>query len=272
MTEISENFKIGIIGGCGKMGRLFENFFKKKGYQVLLSDINCGIPLEELLPQVKLIMISVPMECFAEVIEKISPFVDERHWVMDICSLKKEPTRLMASFLKCPEILGTHPLFGPYEKELKGKIMALCPVKGSKLLNWAKKTFSEEGMKVIEVSPEKHDEIMGVVQTLSHFWLILLGTLIRKLNIDPKELVNLSTPSFFKQLLILKRLAKQDENLYARIQFDNPLGNEVREKLCTLCKRLVSEFKEPDREEAFKKYFLETKELAKELETLLKEN
>ncbi len=270
MADTPGNFKIGIIGGCGKMGRLFENFFKKKDYEVLISDLSCGIPLEELISKAKVIIISVPMDCFEAVIKEISPLVNESHWVMDICSLKKEPIEIMKSHLKCTEILGTHPLFGPYEKDLKGKIMALCPVKGKDLLNWAKKTFSEEGLKVVEVSPEKHDEIMGVVQTLNHFWLVLLANLIKELDLNIEDLVNLSTPSFLKQLLILKRLARQDENLYARIQFDNPAGNKIREKLCNLCEKLVSEFQGTEKEEAFKKYFLQAKEIAKELEKLLK--
>ncbi len=270
MVYTPKNFKIGIIGGCGKMGRLFEGFFKNLGYEVLVSDLSCGISTHELIPKVKLLIISVPMDCFEDVIKEISPLVSESHWVMDICSLKNEPTQIMNSLLKCSEILGAHPLFGPYEKELKGRIMALCPVKGENLLNWAKETFSKEGLKVVEVSPEKHDEIMGVVQTLNHFWLVLLAALIKELGLDIKELVDLSTPSFLKQLLILKRLAKQDENLYARIQFDNPVGNEIRKKLCSLCEKLVLEFQGPEREEAFKKYFLQAKEIAQELEDLLK--
>jgi len=267
-----KKFKIGIVGGCGKMGRLFKGFFKKKGYEVLVSDLNCGVSVEELTQKAKLIIISVPMECFEAVIKQMSLLIKKEHWVMDICSLKKEPTEIMKNYLKAEEILGTHPLFGPYEKDLKGKTIALCPVRGTQLLKWVNSVFSEEGLKMIEISPEKHDEIMGVVQTLNHFGLVLLAKVLRELGLSLEDLVNLSTPSFLKQLLILKRLAKQDENLYARIQFDNPIGNEIRDKLCKACSELNSKFKEEEREKFFKEYFIEAKEIARELEKLLKEN
>lgn len=268
---MEENFTIGIVGGAGKMGSFFRNFFEKKGYQVFISDQGVGLDLKELLERAKVIMLSLPMEVFPSVVKEISPLIKEHHWVFDICSLKLEPARVMKRYLRKGELLATHPLFGPYERDLKGKIVALYPLRGKRLYHWLKEIFEKEGLKVVEISPKRHDEIMGLVQVVNHFWLTLLGNIIKESGFSLEEILNLSTPSFYSQLQILKRFALQDENLYARIQLDNPFGNKFRKTLCRLCHNLAKSLNKRDESsyELFKNYFLTAKEVAKELQKLL---
>lgn len=268
---MEENFKIGIIGGKGKMGNLFKTFFEKKGYSVEVSDINTELSNVELVKKNKVILISVPMEIFPKVVKEISPFVKDYHWIIDICSLKSEPVKVMKNFLKKGEILATHPLFGPYEKDLKGKTIAFYTVRGRNVSKWFQKIMSEEGLKLVRISPKKHDEIMALVQVINHFWLILLAKIIKDSGFNLKDVVYLSTPSFLRQLHILKRLAKQDTNLYAKIQLENPLGKKLRNSLCKNCKDLARAFNSENGEKEFKEIFALAKKIAKELEILLDE-
>ncbi len=213
---MEENFNIGIVGGAGKMGNFFKNFFEKKGYQVFISDKGVGLSLENLIANSKVIFLSLPMEVFPEVVQSIAPFIKDEHWVIDICSLKLEPAKVMKKYLKKGELLATHPLFGPYERDLTGKIVALYPLRGKRCYHWFSNLLKSEGIKVIKITPRKHDEIMGLVQVINHFWLILLGNLIKNSGFSVREIIDLSTPSFLSQLKILMRLSLQDENLYAR--------------------------------------------------------
>ncbi len=268
---MNDNFKIGIIGGKGKMGRLFKNLFEKRGYPVEVSDINTNLTNTELVKRNKIILISVPMEVFPEVVKEISPFVENYHWVIDICSLKREPVKVMKMYFKKGEILATHPLFGPYEKDLKGKTVAFYPVRGKNVSKWFKKVMSDEGLKLVRISPKKHDEIMALVQVINHFWLILLAKMMKDSGFNLRDVVYLSTPSFLRQLYILKRLAKQDIGLYAKIQLENLLGKRFRNLLCRNCKFLAKAFNSEKAEKEFEKYFTLAKEVARELEILLNE-
>jgi len=266
---MDENFRIGIIGGKGKMGNFFKNFFEKKGYFVEISDINTSLTNTELVKRNKIILISVPIEVFSEVVREISSFVRKDHWIIDICSLKKEPVKVMKKFLKKGEILATHPLFGPYEKDLKGKTIAFYPVRGKEVVRWFKNIMTSEGLNMVKISPKRHDEIMALVQVINHFWLILLAKTIKDSGFNLKDIVCLSTPSFLKQLYILKRLAKQDPQLYAKIQLENPLGKKFRKLLFRNCKNLAKAFNSERAEEEFKEYFILAKKIAEELEMLL---
>uniref|UniRef100_A0A7V5XGH5 Prephenate dehydrogenase/arogenate dehydrogenase family protein n=1 Tax=Thermodesulfobacterium geofontis TaxID=1295609 RepID=A0A7V5XGH5_9BACT len=266
---MDENFRIGIIGGKGKMGNFFKSLFEKRGYLVEVSDVNTSLSNTELVKRNKIILISVPIEIFSEVVIEISSFVKEDHWIIDICSLKKEPVKVMKKFLKRGEILATHPLFGPYEKDLKGKTIAFYPVRGKEIVRWFKNLMISEGLNVVRIPPKRHDEIMALVQVINHFWLIILAKTIKDSEFNLKDVVCLSTPSFLRQLHILKRLAKQDPNLYAKIQLENPLGKKFRNLLCKNCKNLAKAFNSKKAEEEFKEYFTLAKEIAKELEILL---
>lgn len=267
---MEENFSIGIIGGKGKMGEFFKNFFEKKGYRVLISDRETNLTNIELVKNSKMILISVPMDVFPQVVKEISPYIKRGHWVMDVCSLKLEPYKVMREFLREGEVIATHPLFGPYEKSLSQKTIAYFPIRGKNFLSWFKKTMTEEGVYLIKIPPKKHDQMMALIQVINHFWLILLGRLIIEARFDLETLVNLSTPSFIRQLDILKRLAYQEADLYAKIQLENPWGKKLRNLLLKTCKKMVKEFDSLQGEERFKSYFNEVKTLAKNLEFLLR--
>ena len=268
---MESNFTIGIIGGYGKMGTFFKNFFEKKGYPVVLSGRNKGLEKIELVKQSKVILISVPIKVFPEIVKEISSYIEDHHWVIDICSLKAEPVKVMKDFIKKGEVLATHPLFGPYEKDLKGKIIAIWRIKGDNLYRWFKSIMEEENLNIIEISPEKHDQIMGLVQVLNHFWLILLAKIINDSGLDLKDIVSLTTTSFFKQLDVLRRLSYQDARLYARIQLDNPYGKKFRDLLCKNCLEFnkALDLPEEEREKKFEEYFTLAKNIASELEKLI---
>ncbi|QER41685.1 prephenate dehydrogenase/arogenate dehydrogenase family protein [Thermodesulfobacterium sp. TA1] len=267
---MDDNFKIGIIGGKGKMGEFFTRFFQKKGYEVLISDKNTKLDNRSLLKETKVIILSVPMSVFPQVVEEIANLTTEKHWVLDVCSLKLEPYKVMRSLLKKPEVLATHPLFGPYEPSLKGKTIAYFPIRGKNLLKWFSQVMCEEGLKLVKIPPKKHDQIMGLVQVLNHFWLILLGNLIKQSGFTLEEIVSLATPSFLKQLEILQRLAYQDEKLYGKIQLDNPYGKRFRNLFYKQCQKLIKVLNSDQAQTLFETNFKEVKALAKELENLLK--
>ncbi len=259
--------RIGIIGGLGKMGSWFRRVFEKAGYEVLISDQNTPLSNRDLAQQCEVVIVSVPMPVFPEVIREIGPHLPSSAGLIDLCSLKAREVDTMLRHTSC-EVVGAHPLFGPYEKDLAGQTVALCPARGELWFRWFQNFLEEHGARTITVSPEEHDRIMSLVQVLNHFWLLVLGRTIEKSGLSLDKLVPLSTPSFRRQLEIFSRLAKQDPELYAAIQFDNPLGDDTRELFWRLAQELSEIVARRDRQ-AYVKYFREIQELAREVGALL---
>ena len=218
---IPNNPTIGIIGGKGRMGKWFHNLFEKHSIKVIVSDIDTPISSREVAEQSDFIIFSLPMDVFPQVVQEIAPHVPPHKAITDLCSLKEKQVACMIENSTC-QVIGTHPLFGPAEDDIKGRRVAMCPGRGQEWLNWWRNLLKTHGAIVTDVTPSEHDRIMAWVQALNHFILLSLGKALEDEGMDLHHVVALSTPSFEKQMEIVGRLCKQDPELYAKIQMANP--------------------------------------------------
>ena len=150
-----------IIGGAGGMGRWFSNFFKSNDVDVMIVDksekteeIAKGLNVQflkfdvlkeeeeegkvgegkEEIVDTDVMVISVPIDITASVIEQVGPKMHEGSLLMDIASVKRKPMASMKRFTKeGVEILGTHPLFGPTAKSMQGQSIIFVPLRGDRL-------------------------------------------------------------------------------------------------------------------------------------------
>ncbi len=213
---------IGIVGGKGRMGRWFDRFLSDTaGLSVLVSDIDTELSPEDLAGRCDVVILSVPMDVFPEVVKQVGPLMPEGAFLTDLCSLKERQLNCMLEYTKC-EVVGTHPLFGPVEDSIDGRRVAICPGRGTKWLSWWQGLLDRYGAKTFTISSSEHDRTMAWVQALNHFILISLGKALEEDGIDLDQLLSLATPSFEQQLKIVSRLRLQDPELYATIQMANP--------------------------------------------------
>ncbi len=128
------------ILGAGKMGVWFVKFCKENGEQVILADRNkeklarLGKELEvetanfaDAVKKADNVIICVSISAFADVVKKIAPGVREGQTVVDICSVKEQPVKIMHQYIKKGLVLGTHPVFGPGSKGVRNKAYILTP-------------------------------------------------------------------------------------------------------------------------------------------------
>ncbi len=93
----------------------------------------------------------------------------------------------------------------------------------AKIYEGFKNIFEKKlGLKILEMTPEKHDREMAYIQGLSHF----IGRTLKKMNIPDAPLATES----YKHLRETSELVGYDsEDLFYSIQSDNPYAPEVRE-------------------------------------------
>ncbi len=239
---------IGIIGGRGRMGRWFRNLLEKAGLEVIISDIDTPLSSKEVAHQSDFLIFSLPMDVFPEVVQETAPLVPEHKAVTDLCSLKERQVACMLENSKC-QVIGTHPLFGPAEKDIKGRRVALCPGRGREWLKWWRDLLSRHGAIVTDVSPSEHDRIMAWVQALNHFILLSLGKALEDEGMDLQHVAALSTPSFERQMEIVGRLCKQDPGLYSKIQMANPYTDRALASFMEHGSKLMDIIHAKDKEE-----------------------
>jgi len=218
--ESTEKFKVGIIGGTGGMGRWFARFFTQEDHPVFVSGRSRGPSLSEMAGACSLVIVSVPIGVTCDVIRKVGPFMKEDSLLMDLTSLKAEPMRAMLES-SVSEVIGLHPLFGPSQPSLAGQNIALCPGRGKNWLPRVRKLLEEKEARIVETTPERHDEIMATVQGINHLDTIILGLFLQEVGLDPAILERFSTPILRTKMEIIQKVFSHPA-LYAEIIALNP--------------------------------------------------
>ena len=191
--------KILIIGGTGETGRWFAKFYKKHGFEVVIWGINkrkdiaegLGVKFaDDLEAEIKtsnIIMISVPINITEKTIKEIAPKVSSGSLIMDITSIKTGPMDAMLKYApEDVEILGTHPMFGPSIPDIRGQIVIFTPVEGrsTKWLPIIRSLYEDNGAHIEILHASEHDRMMAVVQGLTHFAYISIGSVFLELEFD----------------------------------------------------------------------------------------
>jgi prephenate dehydrogenase len=215
-----EKFTVGIIGGTGGMGQWFARFLAREGFSVLVSGREAGPTLPEMAGVCPVVVVSVPIGVTCEVIRKAGPLMKEDSLLMDLTSLKAEPVRAMLDSSRS-EVIGLHPLFGPAEPSLEGKNVALCPARGEKWLPWLRGLLEKNGAHLVETTPERHDEIMALVQGINHLDTLVMGMVLVESGLDPAVIERFSTPILRTKMGIIQKVFSHPD-LYAQLIVQNP--------------------------------------------------
>lgn len=251
----TDKVTVGIIGGKGKMGRLFADFFRRNGCKVLISDLDTKLTNTKLAARSDVIIVSVPIDATRNVIKKIVRYVRKDAVLMDLTSVKIKPVFEM---LKCRgEVVGLHPMF-PDTAPMTGQTVLLCPARGTKWLSWIKKLFKKEGVNMKTLTSREHDKKMAEAQSLVHFADIVFGDTLKTLKKPVRKVLEYTSASSDLKIGLAARLLAQDPNLYGNIQIENPNTEKTIAKYLRSAEKLLKIIKRKDLK-AFTKYFNESK-------------
>ena len=227
--------RIAIIG-AGKMGVWFAKFFLEEGYSVVVADrskeklskLKSEIAVEtadfvEAVQNADRVLICVSISAFEAVIKTISPSIREDQVVMDICSIKDFPVKVMHRHIKNGIVLGTHPVFGPGSKSVKHKAFILTPTNAEEreFAQSFKKWLETKKARVFVMPPKKHDELMSVVLGFPHFLgLVACETLLEQA--DYPETKNVAGTTYRLLLTLAEVTALENPELFASLQLSLP--------------------------------------------------
>jgi prephenate dehydrogenase len=216
-----KDIQIGIIGGTGGMGRIFADLFRQEGYTVHVSGKAQGLDIPTMTKTCQVVIVSVPISITLEIIKQVGPHMKQGSLLMDLTSLKIEPIKAMLQSSPA-EVIGLHPLFGPGVDAIAGHTIVLCPARTEQWLDWLRDVLKKHGATLIETTPERHDELMALVQALNHLNSITMGMILKEWGEDLMELKAFATPMFNTKLDIIREIFTNNPRLYAEIITLNP--------------------------------------------------
>jgi prephenate dehydrogenase len=252
--------KILIIGGTGETGRWFAKFFKKHGFDVVIWGVNrrkdiawdLGVrfadDLEGEIRTSDIVMISVPINITEKTINDIAPKMSDGSLLMDITSIKTGPMAAMEKHAPWNvEIIGTHPMFGPSIPDIRGQIVIFTPVEG-RCGRWfpvIRTLYEDNGAHIEIMDAAQHDKMMAVVQGLTHFAYISIGSVFRVLEFDVANSRRFMSPVYDIMLDLIGRILAQNPYLYAMIQMNPEVAN-VHRTYIEQCSSLAEIIKKKD--------------------------
>ncbi len=218
---LNQERKIVILGGGGQLGGLFVSLFKQAGYPVeIIEKDDWSSNAEQLLSEASLVMVAVPIRVTEQVIAQLGCLADDCV-LLDVTSIKQSPLQAMLKSHKGP-VVGLHPMFGPDIGHLAKQTIVVCHGRGAQEYQWLLEQLKIWGAKLCEVDAKQHDHLMSIVQVLRHFSTVAYGYHLQQENIDLEKVLQLSSPIYRLELIMVGRLFAQDSTLYTDIIFSDP--------------------------------------------------
>lgn len=231
---------IGIIG-YGRFGKLLAASLAQDFHVAVFDPSLPSASLGERLQAVSLnsalctdcVFLCVPIIALEEVVREIAPLLPEGTPVMDVCSVKLHPARVMREHLRQRSpILPTHPMFGPVSaKDSWANLpFVLCPEDDAtpdeiNLVEfWSDYIATKHGARVITMSADEHDRTTAYNLCLTQ----LLGRVLGNIGIQSSPIDAQS----FKHLLSMKDMSYSDSmELLIGMHRYNPYSAEMRGRL-----------------------------------------
>jgi chorismate mutase/prephenate dehydrogenase len=211
--------KVIVIGGNGQLGKIFVDLFTRSDYQVLILEQADWPNSATILAEASLVIVAVPIRLTATIIQKLGQ-LPEDCVLADVTSIKEAPLSEMMKVHSGP-VVGLHPMFGPDVAGLVKQTIIACEGRKPEQYHWLLEQFQVWGAKIYPVEAHAHDQAMSMVQVMRHFSTIAYGYHLMAEGADIAQLVEMSSPIYRLELIMVGRLFAQDPVLYTDIIFAN---------------------------------------------------
>lgn len=212
------------IIGDGRFGRLLAEVVRREYTVVMVRE---GDDTAAKIAPADVIILAVPISAIESVLIDLAPHVSATQLVMDVCSVKVHPAKLMRQYLPDRQILGSHPLFGPDSAKdgLTGLKVVLCPLgtDDAHVREW-QGFWQRQGTEVVISTPEEHDKQAAYSQA----WVYCMARMVQYADVPDLEF---STRTYDLLQEVGELSAQDSPVLFHDMLAYNPYFDEIKRKL-----------------------------------------
>jgi len=225
-TKHIKNF--GFIG-TGAMSKWFADRLENEGYKTVICGRHTEFKPEQMIPQVDVVIICVPISATAPTIRQFGPFLAENQALILLAGEAEDSiATALDNTNKDVEVMLVHNLWGPQAAAMKDKNAAVVRTSRSGPLCSEFEAFLyKHGAEIFQDTPKKHDLLMGVSQKLPSAISIALAMALKDNQIQPEDIASHSTLTSLYGILAMARLHAQNPRTYAEIMAAKGEGNKV---------------------------------------------
>lgn len=205
--------------GTGAMSAWFADRLKSEGYEVLLSGRATSLRPEEMIGQVDVVVVCVPISVTSETVRHIGPLMAPGKALILLAgeSEKTIQAALEASNEEV-EVMLVHNLWGPQAATMKDKNAIVVRTSRSGMFCSEFEAFLyKHGADIFHDSPSKHDLLMGIGQKLPTLISVALAMTLNDNNITSDDISSHCTLTSLYPILAMSRVHSQNPRTYAEI-------------------------------------------------------
>ena len=233
-----------VIGGAGKMGRWFVDFFASQGFATTVADksVEDGPGTYHNWPDAgvdyDVIVVAAPLAVSGRILAQLA-VLKPTGLIFDIGSLKSPLIDGLRELQAAGcQVTSLHPMYGPDTRLLSGRHLIICDVGDADATAAAKELFSATMVEQLDMGLEDHDRLIAYVLGLSHALNVAFFTALAESGEAAPKLAQLSSTTFDSQLLVSAAVAQDNPHLYFEIQNLNKFGIGPLDALCEAAGRI----------------------------------
>ena len=215
--------------GTGDMSKWFASRLENEGYKTFLTGRSTDLKPKDMIPQVDVVVVCVPISATAEAVKKFGPLLNDGQALIILAGVAEKA--LDAALEKTRpgvEVMLVHNLWGPQAKTMKDKNATVVRTKRSGLLCTEFEAFLyKHGALINQDSPSQHDLLMGVGQKLPTTVSVALAMALKDNEIPQDEIGTHSTLTSLYGILAMARVHTQNPRTYAEIMATTGDGRKI---------------------------------------------
>ncbi|MFP4426598.1 MAG: prephenate dehydrogenase/arogenate dehydrogenase family protein [Spirochaetaceae bacterium] len=223
------------VYGLGRFGRFWADLLSRRMRVIgasrsrkdtLPEGVTQCAPEE--LVEAEAVFLCVAISAMEESSATLSGLLRPEQLVLDTCSVKVYPSRVMEErFAPEQPLIATHPMFGPDSARngVRGLPIIVHPLRNAREESetWRNR-FEEMGLKIVEMTPEEHDREAAYTQGITHF----IGRVLSRLELPDSAIATLG---YRKIQEVIEQTCNDPYQLFRDLQHYNPYTSAMREEL-----------------------------------------
>ncbi|MDD3814676.1 MAG: prephenate dehydrogenase/arogenate dehydrogenase family protein [Desulfocapsaceae bacterium] len=215
--------------GTGDMSSWFADRLENEGYRTLMTGRSTTLRPEQMIPQVDVVIVCVPISVTADTIRQYGGMLQDGQALILLAGESENTLKAaMEVTRQGVEIMLVHNLWGPQAVTMKDKNASVVRTSRSGVFCGEFEAFLyKHGADIFQDTPDKHDLLMGVGQKLPTIISVAMASALREHGINCKDIGSHSTLTSRYGILAMARVHNQNPRTYAEIMATGGDGRKI---------------------------------------------
>lgn len=215
--------------GSGDMSQWFARQLESEGYETVITGRKSELRPEDMIPNVDVVAICVPISATTETIRQYAPLLrPDQALILLAGEAENVLDTALADTAEGVEIMLVHNLWGPQAATMKDKNASVVrTVRSGVLCSEFESFLYKHGARISTDTPNHHDLMMGVSQKLPTSISVALAMALQNNGIQPQDIGSHSTLTSIYSILSMARVHSQNPRTYAEIMSTRGDGRKI---------------------------------------------